>query len=334
MPTNATLDAPRTLDQIFADAANTPGAFVFAADGGAAVEATPAEAGKPPRGKVSMLARAAGGIVHWFWGVIVHDFAGMKHAPKIPIDYAHEDDEALGYIDQFSTDAAGLHLAGELVAFQPDDKAAEVLYKGGAGVPYASSIDWTGAARIEEVPAGMSAEANGQTFQGPCLIVREWTLAGVAVCMYGADPDATSEFAKKRGAGPANVTRFRKGSTMSEQPKGADAPNVADIQKQAADAERANLKKFTDRFGAEAGVAFFTAGTPWAEALDATVTKQAATIQELTTKLAAAEQKLGAVKLGETEPVTSADGDGKKGGKAAFTSAFRVSGSKQPAAAK
>lgn len=330
MPTS-TLEAPRTLDQIFAEAAATPGAFRFEADGGAVVEAAPAEDGKPPRGKVSMLARAAGGIVHWFWGVIVHDFAGMKHAAKIPVDYAHDDDEAIGYVDQFSTDAAGLRLAGELVAFRADDKAAEVLFKGQAGIPYASSIDWTGPARIEEVPAGMSAEANGQTFQGPCLIVREWQLAGVAVCMYGADPDATSEF-KKRGAVPANVSRFRKEGSMDKEST-ATAPDVAAIQKQAAADAAANLKKFTDKFGAEAGVAYFTAGTPWAEALDATVTKQAAEIADLKTKLTAAETKLSATKLGEADPVSGNDGDKKPAGRAAFAAAFRVNSSKQPAAA-
>jgi hypothetical protein len=330
---NATLERPRTLDQLFAEAANTAGAFSFAADGGAVVEAAAPQEGQPPRGKVSMLARSAGGIVHWYWGLIVHDFAGMKHAPKIPVDYAHDDDEAIGYVDQFVADSAGLRLAGELIAFRNDDKAAEVLFKGAAGIPYASSIDWTGLARIEEVPAGMTADANGQTFQGPCLVVREWTLAGVAVCMYGADPDATSEF-KKRGAGSANVSRFRKEGSMSTDTQGAPSPDVAAIRKQAAADASAELKKFTDRFGATDGVAFFTAGTPWADALDATVTKQAAAIADLQTKLTAAEAKLSATKLGEETGVSGNDADKAKGGKSAFASAFRVNNSKQPAAAQ
>ena len=55
---------------------------------------------------------------------------------------------------------------------------------------------------------------------------------------------------------------------------------------------------------------------------------------DLKTKLTGAETKLGAMKLGEEAGVSGSDGEGKPGGKSAFKSAFRISGSKQPAAAQ
>jgi hypothetical protein len=325
-----TLDRANQLDQLFADA---PGnAYRFEAAAAADVQSQEAAEGSPPRGKISMLARTAGSITHWYWGSIIHDFAGMKHAQRIPVDYVHDDWELIGYVDQFGTSPEGLKLGGELIAFRADDKAAEVLFKGKAGVPYQASIDWSGAARIEEVPAGMSAQANGQTFAGPCLIVREWTLAGVAVCPYGADSGTNSEFAKQRGTAPAQLSRFTKGEDMGEENKGGDAPDAAALRKQAADETRAQLKKFCDDFGVEAGTQFFNEGLEYGDALAKHSKAQADELKATKEKLAAAETKLSQTKLGEETPVSGAGAE-KKGGKAKFVSMFRGAALNQKVAA-
>lgn len=309
------------VDQLFAKAPRN--AYAFDAAPG---EIDPVEqaADQPPRGKIKMLARSSGAIDHWYWGPIVHDFAGMKHAAKILIDYRHDDwnvGSALGFVDQFVVEPAGLQLGGELIAFKADDVAAEILFKGKAGVPFASSIDWAGAARIEDVPVGMRAVANGQTFEGPVLIVREWNLAGVAVCHYGADPDATSEFSKGRGAGSAQVSVFTKGQSMDENTQG----DAAALRKQAADEARAEAKKFCDAFGEVDGAKYFAEALTFEAAQDKHGKKLAAENAELKTKLADAQQKLSATQLGEAAPIEGGDA-GDKGGKKKFSDAFRLPG--------
>jgi hypothetical protein len=50
---------------------------------------------------ISMLARTAKPIEHWYFGKVVHDMAGMAlAAPTLPIDYCHDPEEVLGFLDQ------------------------------------------------------------------------------------------------------------------------------------------------------------------------------------------------------------------------------------------
>jgi hypothetical protein len=50
--------------------------------------------------RITMLARTAEPIEHWYWGKIVHDMAGMKlAAPTLPCDYCHDPAEILGFLD-------------------------------------------------------------------------------------------------------------------------------------------------------------------------------------------------------------------------------------------
>lgn len=150
--------------------------------------------GKVP---VSLKARQAGPMTHWYWGPIVHDLDGMAHAAKIAIDYNHG--QPIGYADQFSRTEYGLELAGALIPLGPpaEDRAAEVVAKAAAGIPYQASIDWSQVPpRLEDVPAGRTAMANGQTMTGPLTIVRQWNLAAVAICPLGADPSTETRFSE------------------------------------------------------------------------------------------------------------------------------------------
>lgn len=287
--------------------------------------------GRLVRGKISMLARTAGAIDHWYWGPIVHDFAGMKRRDRIAVDYVHDDYELIGYLDQFVADQRGLNTAGELISVKAGDRAEEVLLKGKAGIPFEASIDWSGAARIEEVPHGMTAEANGQTFAGPCLIVREWSLRRVAVCPSGADGGTSTAFSKQRGDRSAQV--FRKEEIMGDENQGDNAPDLANVKKQAADDARAELKRFCEAFGDADGAKFFNEGLQFGDALAKHAAKLAEQNKELSQKLADTEKKLSETKLGETEAASGADGDKAKGGKAKFASVFHGAALKQKAAA-
>lgn len=149
---------------------------------------------------VRLTARSGKPIEHPYWGRIVHDLSGMRmHKSRLPIDYAHNESEVLGYLNHFDSESGDLVASGALIPFSEGDRASEVLHKMREGVPYEASIFFGGdGIKIEEVGEGMVAQVNGYTFDGPGIIVREWPLRGVAICPYGADMNTESVTFKDR----------------------------------------------------------------------------------------------------------------------------------------
>jgi hypothetical protein len=180
----------------------------------------------------TMTARTGDPIDHWYWGRIVHDMSGMELSkPTLPVDYCHSACEILGYADKFETQSNDLVVSGNVVPMpdDDDDRANEVIYKQGQGVPYEASIDWSGGAPvIEYVPAGASVEVNGREFVGPGVVVRQWMLRGVAICPYGADPGTNTEFA---GGDKITVTAIN-------SPKGENLMNNKPNQSSGAEAAK------------------------------------------------------------------------------------------------
>jgi len=143
---------------------------------------------------VKITARSGKPIEHWYWGNVVHDLAGMRlNKPRLPIDYAHNDAEVLGYINHFDTESGDLIASGAIIPFNDGDRASEVLFKMRSGVPYEASIFFGGdGIKVQEVAAGELTPVNGYDFEGPGVIIREWPLRGVAICPYGADANTES----------------------------------------------------------------------------------------------------------------------------------------------
>jgi len=167
---------------------------------------------------VSIVALSGQPIDHWYWGPnTVHDLAGMRRKATVPIDWLHTP-EMLGFLNEFSTDG-DLRCRGALIPYGEDDIVHKIAGKVRGGVPYEASIDFRGSIRIEELDAGMEAEVNGYTVQGPATIFREWTLRGVAICPYGADPNTRTELAESDDQLQLSVTRIRKEHSMSNPDK-------------------------------------------------------------------------------------------------------------------
>ena len=146
---------------------------------------------------ISMLGRSAKPIYHWYWGNVVHDMAGFStHHPTVAVDYRHDDEEPIGFLDQFTADNNGLNVSGKLVSLDPanpDDRVSQLKKLSKAGVPFQASIFFE-TSKIENVQPGASAEVNGYSIDGPAIIVRQWSLRGMAVCLYGADGRTHSKF--------------------------------------------------------------------------------------------------------------------------------------------
>jgi len=169
---------------------------------------------------VKLKARGIQPVDHWYFGRIVHDLAGMSLSKsRLAIDYCHREDEVMGFANKFDTEG-GLMASGALTPFKEGDRASEVIYKSGQGVPYEASVFFDPAELVlEYVPQGMAVPVNGLSFEGPGVVARKWTLRGLAVCPYGQDKLTSVEFSA--GANPPEVAVQY---TEIEQPPAAEAP--------------------------------------------------------------------------------------------------------------
>lgn len=312
-------EAPETAFQL------SVGRVQFAANG----EASDKEA------RITVLARSGDAIEHWYWGKLVHDMGGMRMAgDRVPFDWCHDAYEGgIGYAEKFDTTSGDLVITGTLVAFKDDDRASEIIHKGRRGVPYEASIyfDPRNGLRMEYVPEKMSANVNGRTIEGPCVIVREWLLRGVAICSYGADPNTSTEFAR-RSDQKVQVTLFTAEDTMSktEQPAKPAETTPTDTQlsadtptppaappasppatPDAASQLRSELGNFVTKFGAENGAKWFTEGKSFAEACELHIAAQNERLAAKDTEITALKTKLAAVNTGEQDPVEFSSGEKK-----------------------
>lgn len=325
------------------------GAFEFAAD----APPTEAAANGLPRGKIKLTASSGQVFNHRWWGPIVFDYAGLTWSrDRLAIDWCHEQDEILGYADQIDTTGGKLTVSGELISVCAEDRAAQVLALGQAGVPFEASIqfDPVNGLLLEEYQAGMTAAVNGQQLAGPLTVVRKCLLRGVAVCGKGADPYTESEFSATDG--DVTVTLHLQESEMSETTPPADVldtkPVVTSDQLRAELA--AQLADFTTRFGAELGAQWTAAGKPvldcYTDFVAAMKTQHAAAISELQGRLdgqSAAvtelQSRLDSLSIGEKKPVSTTPADADPAGQAAEKFAGRLTpgmsmfaaGLKQPA---
>ena len=222
----------------------------------------------------TMLARSNSAVEHYYWGRIVHDFAGMQWREQgITIDYTHDFDGVIGYANQFAITQDGLQLTGALVVTQAGDKADEVSKKAKAGVPYEASIDWFGPdCELEYIPENASTLVNNQQFSGPGYVVRKWPLRAASICRYGVDRDTRTQFSESQSetdtvsvsiSTPSTETDEVNKSTGTAPAAGATAPAIGAENQQFAQTPGSisieMLKQFSQEFGAK-GTEYLTSG--------------------------------------------------------------------------
>lgn len=159
--------------------------------------------GKPKR---FVIKAYSGGLlpVDGFPHPVVVDLSGLEIPGSIPILIDHEKsvEATLGATDNIANDGRQLMLEG--VVTGQSAKSQQVLAQAAAGHTWQASI---GALVIEseDVPAGQTATANGQTFTGPVVIARRAVLRETSVLPMGADSTTSVNLA-------ASARRFLKGS--------------------------------------------------------------------------------------------------------------------------
>lgn len=292
----------------------------------------------PTTRPVELLARTNEPIVHWYWGRFVHDFAGMSHANSIPIDYRHQADEPLGFIDTFTVNEKGLTLGGKISSLEPGDCADTIMKRSDLGTPYQASILFDPeSCLLEFVDEGFVATVNGLQLDGPLTIVRKWTLKGVAITLYGYDSGSAAKLSllNRRGAvilnwkepkkmsaeanpgalaAPAAAAPAPAGSPGTKptlasagQPTGNPGAMTAPSDPRAELA--AQLDRWRNVFGAEKGAEYFTtAGLSFEQAAEQHIGLLNKRIADAEAKTADAEARIKAagLELGEPAIATAA----------------------------
>lgn len=260
---------------------------------------------------VKLLARTHA-INHPYWGQIEHDFGGMQHKSRIPLDFCHDQKEIVGYANRFDITDEGLVLSGAITPYK-DDRASEIVHKQRLGVPYEASIDFRGSIGIEKVVEGQQAEVNGHTFDGPGFIVRKWTLRGCAVCPHGADSNTSTTFSDNQpGEYPVEIMENKQMSEntpvetvpavvetpapaevvptveaqLTPAPETTEAPAAPAPVAPVVEDPAAIAKKFQDAYGVD-GLQWMAEGKTFAECKDLQLAKVIAENADMKTRLGA-----------------------------------------------
>lgn len=95
---------------------------------------------------IKLKARSSKPIKHPFWGNVVHDMSGLVlHKTRLAIDYNHDANLIIGYLNKFETsEQDGLVASGALTPNKFNQMAQAVIANLDDGVPYESSINFGG----------------------------------------------------------------------------------------------------------------------------------------------------------------------------------------------
>lgn len=135
---------------------------------------------------------------------IVLDMQGGVYSQRVPLLKDHSPAMVLGHSESVRIES-GRELVVEGVISGANQVAREVVDTAKNGFVWQASI---GADPIstERVEAGESATVNGQTFQGPLLVVRRWRMREMTLTAMGADEHTTVSIAAHSAHGDTTMT--------------------------------------------------------------------------------------------------------------------------------
>jgi hypothetical protein len=198
---------------------------ILAVGGAVVLAQASAENASEPR-KFSSVAYTGGAlVVAGFPLPVVVDLKGVTTAKTIIANLDHVATQRVGQVTEIANDGKSLKLNGTLSASTPSRD--EVIKSAADGFEWQMSIEAKPTTKLEMVPEGKKATANGQTFDGPILIARKSRLFGVAFVGQGADESTSATIA----AGAANS--LEEGDMDFEswiKAQGFDAATLSDKQ--------------------------------------------------------------------------------------------------------
>lgn len=182
---------------------------------------------RPALRRFSMVAYTGGPMTLAAWPhPVVVDLSGLQvSARSRPILKDHNPSLIVGHTDSVSVQGTGLTVAG--VISGAGSVAREIVESSRNGFPWQASLGAV-AQRVEFVPKGRKAQANGREFEGPVHIARKSVLGEISFVALGADDNTTATVAaSKSGAVKEDDMEF----TEWIEAKGFDADSLSDAQR-------------------------------------------------------------------------------------------------------
>ena len=173
---------------------------------------------------------------------------------RVPLDYNHNEEEVIGYVENFQCNADAITADGVVLIGDDSSDAAKTFAQNiDGGVPFEASafLDLSEAESVELEDG-----------------VTEWSgalIRGVAVCPYGTDRKTTVSLR----LGETNFVVRLKNKSSNNEDEVMDEEKKVSIEDQKKDDSknpREELEKMIEEFGLERGVDFFRRGVSIEEA--------------------------------------------------------------------
>lgn len=136
----------------------------------------------------------------YYDGPVVVDIAGVEVADVIPVHRDHDTDCPVGHANV----TLGTSIVCEGVFSVESDDSEEIRTSAKNGFPWKGSIG-LGSMSYEFVDVGISVQANGRTFTGPLLLVRNSVLNEVSFVTIAGDPNVRPAIAASQSAGVSTM---------------------------------------------------------------------------------------------------------------------------------
>jgi hypothetical protein len=237
-----------------------------------------------PLRRFSMVAYTGGAMALAGWPhPVVVDLAGLQFSARSrPILKDHNRSLIVGHTDSVAVQGSNLLVTGVISGAGP--VAREIVESSRNGFPWQASLGAL-AERVELVPKGRKAAANGREFEGPVHIARKATLGEISFVALGADEDTSAQVAATAADIKEDVMDFEKWL----EAKGFVAADLSEVQ-------RASLQAMYDAEQKRPG----TQGDPTSDASDAGDTDEptggADVVSELRAQAAAETKRIAAIR--------------------------------------
>ncbi|MCI0364938.1 MAG: hypothetical protein L0219_13755 [Phycisphaerales bacterium] len=208
-----------------------------------AVEAAAGADGERPAVRRFNMTAYTGGVMvlaGWPHPVVV-DLAGLQVSAKSrPILKDHNRSLIVGHTDAVSVQGSSLLVAGVISGAGP--VAKEIVESSRNGFPWQASLGAV-AERVEFVPKGRKAQANGREFEGPVHIARKAALGEISFVALGADDNTSAQVAASLPGGAVTDKDVMENQIMNfEQWLTAKGFALADLN----DGQRTSLQAIFD----------------------------------------------------------------------------------------
>ena len=176
----------------------------------------------------------------------------MPSKDRVPLDYNHNEEEVIGYVENFQCTADAITADGVVLIGDDSSDAAKTFAQNiDGGVPFEASafLDLSEAESVELEDG-----------------VTEWSgalIRGVAICPYGTDRKTTVSLKM----GETNfVVRLKNSNNEGEAMDEEKKVSIEDQKKDDSKNPREELEEMIEEFGLERGVEFFRRGITIEEA--------------------------------------------------------------------